>query len=274
MLLIVLASLSSPGCAALESSLLFHPVKTSPGEYQTPPPPLQDVELHMADGTMIQARWCPRPQAQGAVLYCPGNAGNLDGRVMLVRELGQALGESVLIFDYPGYGRSEGKPSEAGCYAAADAAYRWLVENAHIPAAHIILYGESLGGGVAVEQASRHPHRALVLVRTFASIPEVATVHFSPSAAALVVNRFDSIGRIGQCKRPTFIAHGDRDRLIPFEHGERLHATCGGPAEFFRLQGLDHNDPLPSEFFERLRRFLRTQAPIDREPHGTGTARP
>jgi len=240
---------SAPGCAGLEARLLYHPIKTSPSEYQASPPPLH-------------ARWCPHPAARGAVLYCPGNAGNLDCRAVLVRALHQALCESVLIFDYPGYGRSEGKPSEAGCYAAADAAYRWLVDNQRIAPDAIVLYGESLGGGVAVEQASRHPHRALVLVRTFASIPDVAQAHGVSSARALVTNRFDSLGRIGNCKRPTFIAQADRDSLIPFENGQKLHAACGGVAEFYRLAGLGHNDPLPAEFYERLRGFFQTRAPI------------
>jgi fermentation-respiration switch protein FrsA (DUF1100 family) len=262
-MLVLLAVISPGGCASVESGLLFHPVRTAPDACQAPPPPIRDIELRTEDGLKIHARWCPHPQAQGAVLYCPGNAGNLDGRAMLVRELHQALGESVLIFDYPGYGRSEGTASEAGCYAAADAAYRWLVDSARIPPSRIILYGESLGGSVAVEHASRRPHRALVLVRTFASIPDVAAAHLFPSAGSLVTNRFDSIGRIGNCRRPTFIAQADRDRLIPFDHGRRLHAACGGLAEFFRLDGLDHNDPLPASFYSRLQTFLQTNAPIE-----------
>jgi pimeloyl-ACP methyl ester carboxylesterase len=249
------------GCTSLEDSLLFHPVATSPADWHAPLPPLQDLELRTADGNKIHARWCPHPNARGAVLYCPGNAGNLEGRTSAIRELCQALGESVLIFDYPGYGRSDGKPSEASCCAAADAACRWLVESKHIAADRIILYGESLGGGVAVEQASRGPHRALVLVRTFASIPAVAQAHFS-TIAVLATNRFDNIARLGQCKQPAFIAQADKDRIIPFEHGERLRAACAGPTEFHRLRDLDHNDPLPESFYASLRQFLRTRAPV------------
>jgi fermentation-respiration switch protein FrsA (DUF1100 family) len=179
----------------------------------------------------------------------------------LVRELWQALGESVLIFDYPGYGYSQGQPSEVGCYAAAETAYRWLVETRRIPPERILLYGESLGGGVAVEQASRHPHRALILVRTFASVPEVAQARVASFVGPLVSERFDSVAKIGRCRQPVFIAQADQDRVIPFAQGERLWAACGGPVEFYRLEGLDHNDPLPEGFFTHLREFLQNRAP-------------
>src|SRR5207244_2824131 len=122
------------------------------------PAPLQDVTLALADGTKVHARWAPNPRAVGALVYCPGNAGNLEQRGRLVKETYDALGESILIFDYPGYGRSEGTPSEAGCYAAGQAAYDWLVREQKISPGRIVIFGESLGGGVAVDLASRQPH--------------------------------------------------------------------------------------------------------------------
>jgi fermentation-respiration switch protein FrsA (DUF1100 family) len=257
---LVFAIVMACGCTALESSLLYHPVRSTDTAPLALTPPLQDVELRTADGIRIQARWCPHAQAQGALLYCPGNAGNLDGRARLVHELWEALGESVLIFDYPGYGRSDGTPTEAGCYAAAEAAYQWLSQQ--VPPERIVFYGESLGGGVAVEMASRHPHRALVLVRTFSSIADVAQAQLSAFARLLVTSRFDSLAKIGKCGRPIFIAQADRDRVIPFVQGERLYSRCPGPAELYRLQGLDHNDPLPAAFYSRLRAFLQTQAAV------------
>jgi fermentation-respiration switch protein FrsA (DUF1100 family) len=168
----------------------------------------------------------------------------------------------VLIFDYPGYGRSEGKPSEAGCYAAAHAAYQWLVAEQNIPADQIVIYGESLGGAVGIELASRVPHRALVLARTFASLPDVAQAHFSAPVSSLASQRFDSVSRIERCPRPIFIAQADRDRVIPYHQGERLRDACRGKVELHRLRGLDHNDPLPLEFYTRLRDFLQTEAPL------------
>jgi pimeloyl-ACP methyl ester carboxylesterase len=259
-LLTLLLGLGLPGCAPVEQALLFHPLKSSPADYEPPPPPIQDLALRTADGLKIHARWCPCPGAKGAILFCPGNAGNLDYRALPIRILQRELGESVLIFDYPGYGRSEGQPSEAGCCAAADAAWNWLVEAGGIAPERIILFGESLGGGVAVEQASRRPHRALVLARTFASVPAMAEARIAAFAGPLVTNRFDNESRLQSCTRPVFIAQADQDRVIPFAHGERLRAACTGPAELYRLHGLDHNDLLPDGFYAALREFLQTRA--------------
>src|SRR5262249_37012499 len=146
---------------------------------------------------------------QRILLFCHGNGGNLSHRAWEIGEWQRRLGDSVLIFDYPGYGRSDGKPSEQGCYAAADAAYQWLLEEKHVAPEQIVIYGGSLGGAVAVELALRHDHRALVLQDTFTSIPDMAQ-HQYPWLPArwLVRQQFDSLAKIGQCRRPVFIAHG------------------------------------------------------------------
>ena len=248
---------------ALENSLLYHPVRATE-EWYLPPTnsQVEDVEVRTADGTRIHAWWCPRPGSASALLYCHGNAGNLSHRNGVVASLLDMVGESVLIFDYPGYGRSKGTPSEAGCYAAADAAYDWLTGTKAIAPDNIILYGKSLGGGVAVELATRRPHRALILVRTFTSIPDVAQKHFPFLPARwLVRNRFDSLEKIGRCHRPVFVANGDRDSLIPFALGERLFAAANEPKEFYCLEGCDHNDPFPADYFAAIRRFLDKHAP-------------
>lgn len=248
------------GCCALENKMVYAPTRCA----ASPPPPpslVQDVALHTADGTAIHARWCPFPGSTGAILYCHGNAGNLEERAPPVRALWMAARESVLIFDYPGFGRSEGEPSEAGCYAAAEAAYDWLVHTRQIPPQRIVLYGESLGGGVAVDLASRRAHRALVLVKTFTSIPDVAQSLFNPlPVRRLVSNHFDNLGKISQCRQPIFIAQANGDRLVPFHQGERLRDACDGRATFFILHKSDHNDPLPPAFYEALQKFLMTSA--------------
>jgi fermentation-respiration switch protein FrsA (DUF1100 family) len=113
--------------------------------------------MSAADGTPIHAWWCPAPSGEptrNVLLYCHGNAGNLSQRGFLVDRWQKQLGVAVLIFDYPGYGKSGGKVSEAGCYAAADAAYDWLMEHQHISPQHLLLYGGSLGAAVAVDLVS------------------------------------------------------------------------------------------------------------------------
>lgn len=258
--LLALALACVCGCAALEKGLLYHPAKS--GDDGPLPSPLRDVELRTADGTKLHARWCPHPDSRGAVIYCPGNTGNLERRARPVRELYDALGESVLIFDYPGYGKSEGQPDEAGCYAAAEAAYRWLTEEQKVPPGRVIIYGESLGGAVAVELASRKPYRTLVLVRTFTTLPDVAKAKLSSAASASVKSRYDSLSRIGKCRWPIFVAAAERDEVVPYEQGVRLYRACGRPSTFYRLSGLRHNDPLPAEFYTKLKEFMNDQAPI------------
>lgn len=266
------ASMLESGCASLENALIYYP---EPGEtpYQPPPPPIQDVELRTADGTKIHARWVPHPKAKGAILFCHGNGGNIDLWGRAVKEIWQNLEESVLIFDYPGYGHSGGRPSEMGCCAAAEAAYDWLVNQQNIPADFIVLYGESLGGGVAVDLASRRRHRALVLVRTFDSLTQVAGEKLPLLPVSwIMTNRFDSAAKIASCQRPIFIAHGDQDRLIPIQHGRRLHQACAVPAQFYTLRGLGHNEPLPADFYVRLRYFLANlpapkSLPVSFKPH-------
>lgn len=242
-----------------ENRLVYQP--TSAAWNWVPPPTtdIQDVELTTADGTRIHAWWCPKPGSDGALLYCHGNAGNLSHRGPSIVKLRDELGVSVLIIDYPGYGKSAGSPSEAGCYQAADAAYVWLTKTKNIAPKKVVLYGVSLGGGVITELASQNEHRALVLVSTFTSLPDVASELYwwlPAPKRMLMTNQFDSIGRLKSCCRPIFIAHGTRDELIPHTHGERLFAAVEGPKRFYSMPDLDHNSPLPRDFYAALRRFL------------------
>ncbi len=254
------------GCHSVEQSLLYHP-KPSQGENLCQgPTPAQDLTLVTHKKCKIHAQWWSHPRGRGAILYCPGNAGNLESRIWLVQELRRNLEESVLIFDYPGYGRSEGKPSEPDCYAAVDAAYRWLTEVQGIPPDRIIVYGESLGGGVAVNLASRKPHRALVLNRTFTSAPDVAEAQLPLLPVHwFMTNRFDNLQKIPHCTRPIFIAQADQDRLIPFSHGRKLRDASRVPTQLFVLEGLGHNDLVGPSFYAALREFLNTQAPLPEE---------
>jgi hypothetical protein len=245
----------------LENWLVYHPTRAAQRWQPPPNDRVQDVELRAADGTALHAWWCPTDgwaPADGAVLFCPGNAGNLSDRGGAVAGWQRGpMRQAVLIFDYPGYGRSAGRPSEAGCCAAADAAYDWLTGVRQVPPERVLLFGESLGGGVAVDLASRRPHRALVVVKTFTALPDVAA-HLYPWIPVrwLMRNRYDNLAKIGRCRGPVFVAHGTADGLVPFVQGERLFAAAAEPKRFLRLEGDDHNDPLPPEFDAALKRFL------------------
>lgn len=243
----------------LENYLIFRPTPASrdwlpPGSVQA-----QDVDLTSRDGTAIHAWWCPLPDAEEVVFYCHGNAGNLSYRRGAVAEWHQHFGQSVLIFDYPGFGKSAGSPTEDGCYAAAEAAFDWLTETQGVPAERIIIYGKSLGGGVAVELATRRPHRALVLAKTFTSLPDMAQKLYPWLPARWLTRaQFNNLEKIGRCPRPVFITHGDRDWLIPFAMGERLHEAATAAKQFLPLPGVNHDASLPPEFYANLKQFLAT----------------
>jgi fermentation-respiration switch protein FrsA (DUF1100 family) len=246
---------------AIENFLVFRPIDAR--EHWVEPPTarkIDDIELTSSDGTRLHAWWCGNDESDLAVLYCHGNAGNLSHRGGSIVKLGIRLNVSVLIIDYPGYGKSEGQPTETGCYLAADAGYDWLIKEKKYPPTKVMLYGASLGGGVMTQVASRRDHRALILVKTFTSAPDVASEHFwwlPVPKRILMTNQFDSLSRIDKCKRPVFIAHGTADRLIPHSQGERLFAAANEPKHFCSLPGCDHNDALPDSFFDSLREFLR-----------------
>lgn len=247
----------------LENTLLFQGTTANQG--WAPPPSgchPEDVWVQTPEGKM-HGWYFERPGATSALLYAHGNAGNLSFRGSAVVDLMNGLDVSVLIFDYPGYGKSEGKPSETGCYAAADAMYDWLTDMKHIPGERIILYGKSLGGGVATDLATRRPHRALILAKTFTSVPDVAQRHFwFLPVHWLVRNRFDNRAKIGRCPRPVAIAAGDCDELMPLWMGERLYEAATAPKRYFLLRGCSHNGMFPPAFLPELAEFLREAAPV------------
>jgi fermentation-respiration switch protein FrsA (DUF1100 family) len=247
----------------LEKTLVFRP--SSPAESWEDPvePRTGDVWLAAPDGTKIHGWWLPpeRPEA-GAVLVAHGNGGNISHRGRLAADLRRTIGAGVLLFDYPGYGKSGGAPSEQGCYAAGDAAYAWLTTEAKVPANRVVLLGESLGGGPAVELATRHDHRALVLIFTFTSLPAAAKYHYPwLPTHTLMRTRFDNLSKIGRCHRPVFIAHGTADEVVPFRQGEQLFAAANEPKELVRLEGFTHSLFLGDEFYQPLARFLARTAP-------------
>jgi fermentation-respiration switch protein FrsA (DUF1100 family) len=246
---------------ALENRFLYHPLPALESWNDKPDPSVRDVYFNLPSGERVHGWWWPRAGAAGAVLYCHGNAGNLSHRGGGLARWADVIGGSILIFDYPGYGHSTGLPTEKNCYAAGEAARNWLVEEQNIPDGRILLVGASLGGAVATELAHGHGCRALVLVKAFTSIPDMAQAMFPWLPARYFVrHRFDNLSKLPQILRPVFITHGTTDGVIPFRLGERLFAAANEPKEFLALPGNDHNDKLPDALFTRLRRFLAAHA--------------
>jgi hypothetical protein len=246
-------------CLAFENTLVHYP-RGGPDAF-TPKPTdrIEDVTLTTADRTAIHAWWLP-PDASDhprVVLYCHGKAGNLSHRGATMVELQKRLsGCGVLQFDYPGYGKSDGFPTEAGCYAAGDAAFDWLAGR-HVRPDQVVLLGESLGGGVAVELGTRYGCEAVVLVNTFTTLPDAAAHRMPWLPCGLMRNRFDSVGKLGRVRSPVLVAHGTADDRISLRQGEALFAAANEPKRFVRLDGRGHGDWACEELFAELRGFFR-----------------
>jgi fermentation-respiration switch protein FrsA (DUF1100 family) len=246
---------------SLESRILF-PGWAFSQDWDEPQVNLQarEVSLTSADGTAIHA-WFTAPPGwrpeTGAVLYSHGNGGNLSHRQYAMARWRNELKTAVLIYDYPGYGKSGGRPTEAGCYAAGEAAFAWLVDEQKVPPGEIVLLGSSLGGAVATELATRHEHALLVLTGAFTSFSDIAqkTVFWLPSRW-LVSHRFDNLDKIARVKGPVLIAHGTDDRTVPFRMGERLFERANEPKCFVPLPGHPHAHPDSPVFFEAVRDML------------------
>jgi uncharacterized protein len=246
-----------------EDRLVFRTLTAA--EYWKPPPPgldPRDVEFISADGTRLHGWWITPPNwepEQGALLSCHGKGGNLSIVGSSALQWRNQLNVAVLLFDYPGYGYSDGQPSEASCYAAADAAYAWLRDVQQVPAQRLLIHGQSLGGAVAVDLASRRPHRALILSSTFTTFPDAAqsTVPFAP-AKWLAHNQFRSLDKIAQITTPIFIVHGTADHTVPYWQGERLFAAATSTHKrFLRIDGGPHNLDHTGDVQRAVRAFLR-----------------
>jgi fermentation-respiration switch protein FrsA (DUF1100 family) len=255
---------------AAEDRIVYNAVSATV-RWREPPPGLnpQDVEFTTADGIRLHGWWCPPANwtpEQGALLSCHGKGGNLTLVAGDFTAWRKTLNVSVLLFDYPGYGKSGGQPSEAGCYAAADAAYDWLVNVQHVPPERVLIHGQSLGGGVAVDLAVRRPQRALILTSTFTSFPDAAQAKVLIFPAKwLTHNQFRNVDKIGRLKTPVFIAHGTADDWIPYEQGERLFAAVTSPQKrFLRVDGGPHN--LLHGGIERAIRDFLNEAEVNKEP--------
>ncbi len=255
----------------LEDRFLYHP--TTAAEVWLPPPQganIEDVTLTSADGTAIHG-WWGAPDGwspeRGAMLYCHGNGGNVSERGHETPLWQAYLKTGILIFDYPGYGKSGSRPTEAGCYAAADAAYDWLTREKGVAGERVLLMGRSLGCAMAIDLASRRPCRALILCSAFTSFPELAQEKypFFPGRW-LVHNRFDNLRKILTCRCPVFIAHGTADAVVPFHHGEQLFAAAPQPKRFHAMPGLGHNDAPDGAFYEEVRAFLKETEKTEPRP--------
>ncbi len=243
-----------------EHSQVFHPSRVMEATGAELSRPFEDVFFKASDGVQLNGWFFPastnshRPHL--AVLVCHGNAGNISHRLDTCAAL-LATGVNVLVFDYRGYGRSEGRPSEEGTYRDAQAAYLWLRQKG-FAGTNIIAFGESLGGGVAAELATRETVGGLVLQSTFTSIPEVGAELFPWLPVRwLSTIRYDTRSKLPRLHVSVLVMHSPADGLVRFHHAKDNFAVANEPKLFWELKG-DHNNPLadPERFIAGVEKFL------------------
>lgn len=244
-----------------ENSLIFFPSKYPRGDWEPAGLDFEDVHFQSADGTKLHGWYLPQENPDYVILFCHGNAGNITNRTFPAAQLHDRLNASVFVFDYQGYGKSEGRPSERGVLDDARAARAWLAKREKIQPKEIVLLGRSLGGAVAVDLATKDGAKSLVLQSTFTSIPEVAAFHYSWIPRWLIRTKLDSLSKIGDYHGPVFSSHGDADTIVPYQFGKQLYDAVVGPKEFMTFEGLGHNDPQPEIYYEALHHFLEENAP-------------
>jgi fermentation-respiration switch protein FrsA (DUF1100 family) len=241
---------------SLEESIVFQPLRYPHGDW-FPAPAAEDVWFESPDGLKLHGWFAEVERPRAVVLYLHGNAGNVSSRRDVLGLFRDRLGASVLLFDFRGYGRSEGTPTEEGVLADARAARRWLAGRTGVRECEVVLVGHSLGGGVATDLAARDGARGLVLENTFTSLPAVAFSHVPVLPFRLLMrSRLDSLAKIPNYRGPLLVKHGDADEVVPYESGKTLFAAANEPKRFVSEPGGRHNAPPTREYLAALDDFL------------------
>lgn len=229
----------------------------------------QEVYFTASDGVRLHGWWIPAEPTRATLIFCHGNAGNISHRLDSIRVF-NSLGLNVIIFDYRGYGKSSGKPSETGTYLDAEAAYDCVSERFQVPPDKIVIFGRSLGGAVAVQLAREREAAALICEASFTSMRDLAkTLYPYLPVGTLVFDEYDSISKVGNIKIPKLFIHSSTDDLVPFEQGRKLYEAAASPKEFLEIRGSHGEGFLESEkeYREGLNAFLRRYLPpAEKEP--------
>jgi fermentation-respiration switch protein FrsA (DUF1100 family) len=249
-------TLSSTQRSADEYFALF-PAKFPAGDWRPAEARFEDCWFVGDDGLRLHGWYLHHPEPDAVVLHLHGNAGNLTWRAPVADYLSQQLRASILIFDYRGYGRSEGVPTIAGLLKDARAARRELANREKVAETDIVLIGESLGGAVAVDLAAEDGARGLVLENTFSSLRDVGSAHYPQVlVSVLVADKLNSAGKIGRYRGPLLQVHGTADSVVPLHSAKKLHAAANEPKKLLQLPGHDHNSQLPTPYYEALAKFI------------------
>ena len=254
--------------ALFERSLIFFPTRYPDGMWDTGVAArgsgcaIDDHFFTAGDGTRLHGWWCRKLDADPAapvLLFFHGNAGNLSHRADLLIELATRSPASVFVVGYRGYGRSEGHPNEAGLYLDARAAWKYLTEERGVGADRIVIFGKSLGGGVAIDLALEAPAAGLVVESSFTSIPDMAGAHYPFVPKFLVRTQMNSVLKVPFVSLPKLFIHSREDRVVPYRLGRELFDAASEPKRFYEVVGAGHNETWlvgGDSYFQTLSEFI------------------
>jgi len=241
-----------------QGSMVYYPTKDIEGTPADIGLKYEELTLTTKDSVNLSAWYVPAKDERGVVLFCHGNAGNISHRLYSIK-IFHDLRLSVLIFDYRGYGRSEGLPTEEGTYLDAESAWDYLVNVKGAPPEKIILFGRSLGSAVAAELALRHKAAGIIIESGFKSIPALGAKVF-PYLPIRLISRFQypTIDKVDKIVMPKLFIHSPQDEMIPYEHGAALFKKAVEPKEFLQITD-GHNDGFLTSgkiYTDGLNRFI------------------
>jgi fermentation-respiration switch protein FrsA (DUF1100 family) len=244
-----------------EEKFIYFPQKYPNGAYDQAQsiPNLRDCWIKTADSVTIHAWFAPAESAKVTFVVSHGNAGNISHRYPLLRSL-QKHGFNVLMYDYRGYGRSEGTPTEEGIYKDGLAAFDYAESLPEARTNRVVLWGTSLGGAVAIDVATHRHAAGLILESTFTSANDVARIAYPFLPVQFFMHtKLNSLEKIPTLALPILMMHGARDSIIPIGLSRRLFDAANEPKDFYEIPNADHNDTFfigGEEYFSRISRFI------------------
>jgi len=222
----------------LERSSLYYPssaMEADPGSIGLD---YKEIVFFAEDRTELHGWLIPAKEAEVTVIFAHGNGGNISHRLEKIAILHE-LTVNIFIFDYRGYGKSKGSPTEQGLYQDIKAAYDYIKDN--YPKSKIVIYGESLGGAVAVDLAAKVNVNGLILEGTFTSVADMAKIVYPWLPEIFLHSKFDSLSKIGKINTPKLHLHGNLDQIVPIYLGQRLYEAAGEPKQLVLIDS-GHND--------------------------------
>ncbi|OYD16202.1 hypothetical protein CH333_04005 [candidate division WOR-3 bacterium JGI_Cruoil_03_44_89] len=215
----------------------------------------EDVFLK-TDGARLNGWFIPAHSAGVTVLFCHGNGGNISHRLHTI-SMFHGMGYSIFIFDYRDYGRSKGRISEEGTYRDALTAYNYIIGRDDVDSENVCIFGRSLGAPIAIDLAARVNKGMLIYESSFTSTMDMAKVVYGVRIPARFLSyRYDALSKIEKVTIPKLIMHGRGDKMIPFEHGERLFRAAKPPKEFYEASAGHEDIYLNDEYWKRVGEFI------------------